>query len=227
MPLLHLLALCSLATAHPVGAQRTSHHLRLTLLENEVVVDYRVLVPTRSLGDTPLEDHLQALAAGLVLHVDGEAVPLLSQPADAPIAPTRSQAVGFQVGLRGEIPPSDEAQEFLLVNGNEPDVFSVFASEVHLGPGWTALSSSLLLMGPEGITENHHSQWRMEEENRELSLKAVRVPPWQQVLREKRMRPVAKALVVTRSAWMLPGFGGASVLLLLLAGWRHRIRHSA
>ena len=227
MLLLHLLALFPPATAHPVGAQPTSHHLRLTLLENEVVVDYRVLVPTRNLEDTPLEDHLQALTAGLILTVDDEAVPWVAQPVDSPIAPTRSHAVGFQVGLRGEIPPSDEPQEFLLVNGNESDEFSIFASEVHLGPGWTALSSSLLIMGPEGITENQHSQWRMEEENRALSLQAVRSPGWQTRFRGKQLRPVAKALAVTRSAWLLPGFGGASVLLLLLAGWRHRIRHSA
>ncbi len=225
MPLLHLLALFPLATAHPIGAQRTSHHLRLTLVENEVVVDYRVLVPTRSLGDTPLEDHLQALLAGLVLNVDGEAVPLLAQPVDSPISSTRSHAVGFQVGLRAEIAP--EAQDFLLINGNEPDALSVFASEIYLGPGWNTLSSSLLLLGPGGIEENRQGQWRMEEESRELALQAVRVPKWQQMFRGKRMRPVAKALAVTRPAWLLAGVGGSLVLLLLLAGWRHRIRPRA
>lgn len=227
MFLLYFLALSSLATAHPVGAQRTSHHLRLTLLENEVVVDYRVLVPTRSLGDTPFEDHLQALTAGLSLTIDGEAVPMLAQPVEAPITPTRSHAVGFQVGLRAEISPSGEAQAFLLVNGNEPDVFSVFASEAYLGPGWNALSSSLLILGPEGITENRQGQWRMEEESRELALQAIRVPSWQQLFRGKQMRSVAKALAAKQPAWLVPGLGGALVLLLLFAGWRHRIRPRA
>jgi hypothetical protein len=225
--LLHLLALSPLAIAHPIGAQPTSHHLRLTLVEDEIVVDYRVLVPTRSLGDTSLEGHLASLKAGLVLNVDGEMVPLVSQPVDAPITPARSQAVGFQVGLRGEIPLSDAAQAFLLVNGNEPDVLSTFASEIHLGPGWTALSSSLLIMGPEGITENRHGQWRMDEESRELALQAVRTPRWQQVFRGERLQPAYKALGFTRPTWLLPGIAGAAVLLLLLAGWRHRIRPRA
>lgn len=226
MHLLFLLLLASVASAHPVGAQRTSHHLRLTLLEDEVVVDYRAYVPADNLQDTPLEEHFQALMAGVVLTVDGIMVPLLAQTVEDPIAPTRSHAVRFRAGFRADITPSGTAQEFLLVNSNEPDALSLFASEIYLGPSWNPLSSSLLVLGPDGIEENRQGQWRMEEESRELALQAVQVPSWKRLFRGERMRPVANAFGPSRPPWAIPGLIVTAVFLLLLARWRHRIRPS-
>jgi len=213
-----------LAHAHPVGAERTSQQVRLTLTDDQVVLDYGVWIPTRQLAQIPADERLAELSRGFSLTANEEPLVLEPQEMSTPPVAAQGHLALFQLGLRAVLPNSDENLELVLFNPNEPESLSAFQSEIFLGREWQTLESSLLRMENETLVENLHGQWRMEEESREIRLKVRRLPTWQTAWKDKRFVPVAKALPPPRRAWILPGSLAVLVAISLLVERRQQIK---
>lgn len=129
----------STAVAHPFGAALAAHRVDVHVAPEGVVVDYRAEVPitvivanARSAPVDPDDRMAEDLAAGLVLAVDGETVPLkaLSPPE---IGRDGEHTHSFRLTLGTLKSPS---ASLAVSNGNLPEVESWCSTRLTVAPGF-------------------------------------------------------------------------------------------
>jgi hypothetical protein len=138
-----MLWLCVTAWAHPFGDRFAAHQLTLHLRDDALEVRYRADVPTalidadaaaqqRPPPAEPMAALLRELSAGVVVVVDGRAVPL--QASEPPTVRPATHSV--QVGLSWTAPLAPSDHRIDLSNGNLPEVPAYHATLVTVGPMW-------------------------------------------------------------------------------------------
>ena len=223
------MTLGAIADAHPVAADLTAHHLRLTLDKTTATVDYQVWIPNSHLvekGNTGdfLVDRLKEAQQGLTLVLNGETIPLKALDLDSPAVRAGGHVTGFQVALNAALPTSTDLQELLLINSVEPDEIANFKTEVFVHPSLQVLETSLLDLKDGQLTANRHGQWRTDEQSRETRVTFRKHPAFLQFPSSQKFRPIHKALGFPWIPLTALGIGGLALILTTARILHHRKR---
>lgn len=179
-----LLLLPGLALAHPMGSDMNGHRLELQLEPEELRADYLVEVPTQRmvrdlrsfLASRPAGTGMDAFAAafeeelqgGLRLLVNGAPTRWERLSDEAP-RESDSRYVTARLLLRAALPA--DARTVQVVNGNLPDVQSLFLVSVQVSERLVVDDCSLWERGEDGrVARDRDGQWRMEERSRDVAL---------------------------------------------------------
>lgn len=232
-----MLLLLGLALAHPFadhlapdGTPALGHQLVVSLGEGRLRLEYVAEVPTVVLeeefgGDDRFEalarERAAELAGGLKARWDGERLPLVEVPLDAPATRGDDGLWWLRVVLEGERPATGTLE---VVNGNYPDRFAYYYAEVRV-PGDRVVSRTSLAEVRDGrVWNNFHGSWGRNPTARELSVTLRRAWPWERRAGEAALpeRLAGTNALAPSTGWR---FGAAALLVAGAAGvgWR-RVR---
>ncbi|MFT6142855.1 MAG: hypothetical protein ACJAZO_000353 [Myxococcota bacterium] len=168
--------------------------------------------------DAPPQDvvpGISELQSGLILRVDGRAVPL-TPVGDVDYRSSHTMA-GVAVTLTALVPAG--TTELTVENGNYPDLPGLFRTGWDFGPDWRLTDASL---------RSH--QWVQGDDARTSTVSLVHRAPYERLLLSVSSQPIAAATTWRPGplvAWRgnIPHPLGAALVLLLtpLAGWTARL----
>jgi len=224
---LFCMTLGATAQAHPIAAELTAHHLRLTLDKTHATVDYQVWIPNSHLveearADDFLAARLKEAQQGLMLVLNGEPTPLKALDLENPAVRAGGHVTGFQVALNAALPTSTSLQELLLINSVEPDEIANFKTEVFVHPSFQVLETSLLDLENGQLTANRHAQWRTDEQSRETRVTFRKHSALLQFPSSQKFRPIHKALGFPWIPLAALGIGGLALILTTARILHHR-----
>ena len=239
--------LISAALAHPFEARLYGHQTAVRLHATTIEVDYALEIPTlqliaelkRALAGNPRpgeaeqaqfnDDMHRELSGALRLVVDDQPVPWQV------VAPEESSGQGdakfivYRLTMSAPLPPG--SQTVHLIDGNYPDVPSIFHTVVQVDGDLMVDASSLMDVEDGALRASRDGQWRMEESSRELRMSFREKPGgilaglrWLAGDRASGLQPAAEALTsvhVPADAQLIAGrlhTGLAVVMLLSAAG---------
>lgn len=208
------------ALAHPFGNSSASHRSELWLGSETVSLRYTAEVPADVVranarlrpGSDPVAVTTSELVSGLVLAVDGVAVPL-NVVGPARITPEQGAytiAISFSAPL-----PQQGAGIVELSNANLPEVRSYWSCAVMVDRQWVVLDASVLQGGRDTCPE-----WRTGDASRTLTLSLRRTSPGERARDWLLDAPDTRGLLAARPQpmqWRSGTLNGPALIAMPLA----------
>lgn len=233
--------LVSAALAHPVNGVFPSHQLELTVRPEQTELLLSVRFPTHEVvellkaleadkGEPLTREETEAFSASMLddlrdnlrVELDGERQSWTRRASSAE-GTTKFLTYDQTLVLSHDAGP----HELHLSNGNLPDQTAYFMAAIHLDEPLVVESSSLLFFDEGVLKRNKHERWRMDEDQREVSVRWRPASVIEGLSREPGLLAIGDALPpeVSPTRWL--GLGLLGLFGVLGATyWRRQMRRS-
>ncbi len=219
------------ATAHPGSFRIAAQDVAIVVDDDRVEIHYYLEAPRLrpEHHDAPAEEvvpDISELQSGLILRVDGEAVPLIPQ-GDVEYRSSHTMA-GVAATFTAGLPTA--VSELTVENGNYPDLPGHFRTGWVLGPHWRLTNSSLITIEGGRIATDQSRQWVQGDHARTSTVSLTRRAPFEALLVPVSSEPISAVTtwrpnppVAWRRSIPHPLWAALALLLTPLAGLGARL----